>query len=201
MQELYSLSLEELDSQIRAETASMSWPSVQEALDLAYKAHEGQMRTASERPYIVHPIRVALILLRVAEQKNPAIICAGLLHDVLEDSDVSEEEIERKFGSQVLDLVLSLTHPLLKEGETKFERNKKMFENMRWHGRDTHIIKSADRLDNLFTATQAIKSARLNEYLIESEEYLLPLTLASNTALYHALNEAIQKLKLSRPET
>ena len=201
MQELYSLSLEELDGRLRDGTASMSWPPVSDAIDLAYKAHEGQLRMASERPYIVHPIRVALILLELAEQKNPAIICAALLHDVLEDSDIEEDEIEGRFGSQVLELVLSLTHPALNEGETKFERNKKMFENMRWHGRDTHIIKSADRLDNLSTATQALESKRLAEYLVESEEYLLPLTLASNTALYHALNEAIQKLKLSRPET
>ncbi len=193
MQEIYSLNAEQLEQRLREATVTMAWPSVSSAIDLAKQAHDGQMRRGSDNPYIVHPLRVALILLEVAEQKNAVVICAGILHDVLEDSNTPQDHIEDDFGSQVLDMVLSLTHPDQKDGETTFERNKRMFENMRGAGRDVHIVKSADRLDNLTTAHQAMKGERLSEYINESKEMLLPLTLASNTALYHALNAAIEK--------
>ena len=200
MQEIYLLNAEQLEQRLRAATTSMTWPSVNNAIELAKQAHAGQIRRGSDNPYIVHPLRVALILIEVAEQNNAAVICAGILHDVLEDSSTSEDDIEDDFGSQVLDMVMALTHPEQKDGETIFGRNKRMFENMQWAGRDVHIIKSADRLDNLSTAHQAMKPERLAEYLIESSEMLLPLTLASNTALYHALNEAIEKSSAVNPE-
>jgi (p)ppGpp synthase/HD superfamily hydrolase len=200
MQEIYSLSADQLEQRLREETVAMTWPSVSKAIDLAKQAHAGQTRRGSESPYIVHPLLVALILLDIAEQKTAAIICAGVLHDVLEDSATPQDDIEEDFGSQVLDMVLSLTHPEQKEGESAFSRNKRMFENMQWSGRDVHIVKSADRLDNLITAHQAMSDERLNEYIKESREMLLPLTLASNTALYHALNSAIDSAETSGRE-
>jgi (p)ppGpp synthase/HD superfamily hydrolase len=193
MHEIYSLNPDQLEQRLREATAVMTWPSVSSAINLAKRAHDGQVRRGSENPYIVHPLRVALLLVEIAEQKNAAVICAGLLHDVLEDSDTPEDDIEDDFGSQVLDMVVALTHPEKKNGESNFDRNKRMFENMRWSGRDVHIIKSADRLDNLSTAHQAMEGERLGEYITESRELLLPLTLASNTALYHALNKAIDE--------
>jgi GTP pyrophosphokinase len=200
MQEIYSLSADQLEQRLRDETVAMTWPPVSKAIDLAKQAHAGQIRRGSGSPYIVHPLRVALILLDLAEQKNAAIICAGILHDVLEDSETPQDDIEDDFGSQVLDMVLGLTHPDQKEGESAFGRNKRMFENMQWSGRDVHIIKSADRLDNLITAHQAMSDERLKEYIEESREMLLPLTLASNTALYHALSAAIDQAEASEHE-
>ena len=200
MQGIYSLSADQLEQRLRDETMTMTWPSVSGAIDLAKRAHAGQMRRGSETPYIVHPLRVALILLDVAEQKDAPVICAGVLHDVLEDSDTPQDDIEDDFGPQVLDMVLALTHPDQREGESAFDRNKRMFENMQWSGRDVHVVKSADRLDNLITAHQAMSDERLSEYIKESREMLLPLTLASNTALYHALNAAIDKVETSRRE-
>jgi len=201
MQEIYLLSADQLEQRLRDETVAMTWPPISKAIDLAKQAHAGQMRRGSKSPYIVHPLRVALILLDVAQQKSPAIICAGILHDVLEDSETPHDDIEEDFGPQVLDMVLALTHPEQKEGESVFNRNKRMFENMQWAGRDVHVIKSADRLDNLITAHQAMGNERLNEYIKESREMLLPLTLASNTALYHALNAAIDQAETPERES
>jgi (p)ppGpp synthase/HD superfamily hydrolase len=193
MQEIYLLNAEELEQRLRDATAAMTWPSVAKAIDVAKKAHLGQLRRGSNNPYIVHPLRVALILISLAEQKNAVVICAGILHDVLEDSDIPQDDIEDDFGGQVLDMVVALTHPTQKEGESMHDRNRRMFDNMRWAGRDVHIVKSVDRLDNLSTAHQAMKAERYAEYIIESREMLLPLTLASNTAVYHALTAAIEK--------
>ena len=105
MQEIYSLSADQLEQRLRDETVAMTWPSVSKAIDLAKQAHAGQIRRGSGSPYIVHPLRVALILLDLAEQKNAAIICAGILHDVLEDSETPQDDIEDDFGSQVLDVM------------------------------------------------------------------------------------------------
>ncbi|MHC4379972.1 MAG: HD domain-containing protein [Planctomycetota bacterium] len=195
MQEIYTLPLEDLEKRLLDQVGS-TWPPVDKALEMAKSSHEGQVRKGSGEPYVAHLVRTALILLEVAEQKhNPTVICAGLLHDVAEDTNLSANDVEDEIGPQVGDMVRSLTHPELKEGESKFERNMRHLENLRWDGRDTHIVKSADRLDNILTMDGAFTPERRAEYLKETEEGVLPLTLASNTALYHALKDALADAK------
>lgn len=195
MKELYSLSLEELEKRLLDQVGS-TWPPVDKALEMAKASHGGQVRKGSGEPYVTHVVRTALILLEVAEQKhNPTVLCAGLLHDVAEDTNVSVNEVEDEIGPQVGDMVRALTHPQRKQGESKFERNMRHLENLRWDGRDAHIVKSADRLDNILTMDGAFTPERRAEYLKETEEGVLPLTLASNTALYHALKDALADAK------
>jgi (p)ppGpp synthase/HD superfamily hydrolase len=192
LDEIYKLSVEELEKRLLDQVGTSTWPSIADALDCARKAHAGQVRKGSGEPYIAHLLRTALILLELAEQKhNAAVICAGLLHDVAEDSEVTANDIEDDFGHQVGDMVRALTHPPRKDGESKFERNMRYLEHLRWEGRDCHIVKSADRLDNLLSMEGAFTPERRAEYLTESEDAVLPLVLASNTALYHALKDAI----------
>ena len=191
MQEIYALPLEELEKRLLDQVGS-TWPPVDKALEMAKASHEGQVRKGSGEPYVNHLVRTALLLLEVAEQKhNPTVLCAGLLHDVAEDTKISANDVEDEISPQVGDMVRALTHPELKEGESKFERNMRHLENLRWDGRDTHIVKSADRLDNILTMDGAFTPERRAEYLKETEEGVLPLTLASNTALYHALKDAL----------
>lgn len=195
MKELYTLSVEELEKRL-LDQAGSTWPPIDKAVEMAKEAHEGQTRKGSGEPYVAHSLRTALLLLEVAEQKhNAAVVCAGLLHDVEEDTKMTANDVEDDLSPQVGDLVRALTHPPLKDGETKFERNMRYLENMRWEGRDTHIIKSADRLDNILTMEGAFTPERREEYLKETEEAVLPLTLACNTALYHALKDALADAK------
>lgn len=195
MQEIYTLSVEELEKRLLDQVGS-TWPPVDKAVEMAKSAHDGQVRKGSDEPYVAHTLRTALWLLEVAEQKhNAAVVCAGLLHDVEEDTKMTANDVEDDLSPQVGDLVRALTHPPLKDGETKFERNMRYLENMRWEGRDTHIIKSADRLDNILTMEGAFTPERREEYLKETEEAVLPLTLACNTALYHALKDALADAK------
>ncbi|MDP7061481.1 MAG: HD domain-containing protein [Planctomycetota bacterium] len=192
LNEIYTLSSEELEKRLLDQVGTSTWPSITDALDFAKKAHEKQIRKGSGEPYLAHLLRTSLILLELAEQKhNAAVICAGLLHDVAEDTGIDVNDVEDQFGHQVGDMVRALTHPPLKDGETKFERNMRYLEHLRWEGRDTHIVKSADRLDNLLSMEGAFTPERREEYLTESEEAVIPLVLASNTALYHALKDAI----------
>ncbi|XTZ19365.1 MAG: HD domain-containing protein, partial [cyanobacterium endosymbiont of Rhopalodia fuxianensis] len=76
------------------------------AFNFAYQLHEGQYRKSGE-PYIAHPIAVAGLLRDLGGDK--AMIAAGFLHDVVEDTDVTLEQIEEQFGKEIRNLVEGVT--------------------------------------------------------------------------------------------
>ena len=80
---------------------------VSEAIIFATKAHDGMRRKKSESPYILHPMETAVIVGTMTDDQN--LIAAAALHDVVEDADISIEEIEEKFGKRVRELVGSET--------------------------------------------------------------------------------------------
>ena len=95
----------------------------------AEEKHRGQTRKVSGKPYISHPHNVCKLLSQVT--KDEEILAAGLLHDVIEDCDVTVEEIEYKFGTRVATLVLECTKP---------------FDKL--HSKEALMIKCADALHN-----------------------------------------------------
>ena len=119
---------------------------------------------------------------------------------MIEDTNTSEEDIAEVFGTKVADMVRALTLTEVPEGKTKLERNMSHFDSLSWAGRDAQIIRSADRLDNLRTLDSIPDYGRREEYIKETEEGLVPLTLATNTALYHAILAAIEDLQGSGGE-
>ena len=80
---------------------------VSEAIAFAVKAHDGMRRKKSEVPYILHPMEAAVIVGTMSDDQN--LIAAAALHDVVEDAGISIEEIEKKFGVRVRELVASET--------------------------------------------------------------------------------------------
>ena len=80
---------------------------VSEAIAFAVKAHDGMRRKKSNAPYILHPMEAAVIVGTMTEDQN--LIAAAALHDVVEDADISLEEVEERFGKRVRDLVESET--------------------------------------------------------------------------------------------
>ena len=119
-----------------------------EAYNVAYEYHDGQKRKSGE-PYIIHPISTAIILANL--EVDQATVIAGLLHDTLEDTDISEELIREKFGEQVLFLVKGVTKLAT---SSKKDRKINSYRNMlNCMAEDLRvlIIKLADRLHNLRT--------------------------------------------------
>ncbi|TAH37187.1 MAG: bifunctional (p)ppGpp synthetase/guanosine-3',5'-bis(diphosphate) 3'-pyrophosphohydrolase [Planctomycetota bacterium] len=189
MQDLYTLAADDLASRLLAHARHM--PAVPRALEFARARHAGQKR-ADGTDYILHPLRVALILWEIGGVKDPNMLAAALLHDTVEDGGADAFDVEDAFGHKVGDLVRAMTLPPLNPGESKHQRACRYFEHLAWEGRDPQILRSADRLDNLRTLDGVLGREREAEYLQESRELLLPLTLACNTALYHALSAALE---------
>src|SRR5499427_9982431 len=100
------LKLAELVERIRAYHPSPDIEIVSRAYDYSLRAHEGQKRKSGD-PYFVHPASVAGIITEL--RLDAASICAGLLHDVLEDTLAKFEDIEREFGPEVAFLVVGVT--------------------------------------------------------------------------------------------
>jgi (p)ppGpp synthase/HD superfamily hydrolase len=119
------------------------------ALILAIRAHSSQVRKGSDIPYASHPIHVSIILLRYGFPEDVAI--AGLLHDVVEDQEVSLASIEAGFGPAVAEMVASVTERK-QEGGAKRPwkvRKQEALEHMRGASLDAVALKAADVLHNV----------------------------------------------------
>ena len=148
--------------------------SIVSAYEFANKKHAGQFRKSGE-PYIIHPINVAIILTTI--YADSATIKAGLLHDVLEDTDCTYEEMEELFGSEVTKLVegvtkLSKIH-FSTENEYLIDYYKKIIVGISEDVR-VIIIKLADRLHNMRTLW-ALPETKQKKIAKEALEILAPL--------------------------
>ncbi|MBP3313068.1 MAG: HD domain-containing protein [Oscillospiraceae bacterium] len=124
-------------------------PRIMEALAFATKKHEGQLRRGGA-PYITHPMAVCAMLSQWGHDEDTQI--AGLFHDLLEDTDATEEEILRLGGEKVLEAVKLLTK---KEGYIMAEYVSAIRENPM-----AFAVKGADRLHNLQCAVEADSAFR-----------------------------------------
>ncbi len=142
----------ELIEKIKLYHPSEDFSMIEKAFRLADEAHHGQKRKSGE-PYIIHPICVGIILAELEMDKET--IVAGLLHDVIEDTAVTKEELAREFSDEIallVDGVTKLTKLNLSQDkiELQAENLRKMFLAMAQDIR-VIIIKLADRLHNLRT--------------------------------------------------
>lgn len=121
------------------------------AYEFAAKAHEGQFRSSGQ-PYIIHPLAVAYILLELGMDTDT--ICAAMLHDVVEDTPITLDEVKKRFGQDVAMLVDGVTKlnqvPIFNKEEQQAENVRKMLLAMSQDIR-VIIIKLADRLHNMRT--------------------------------------------------
>lgn len=148
--------------------------SVKKAYRFAEQKHLGSNRLSGD-PYISHPLAVAFILAEL-EQDVPAI-CAALLHDTVEDSNATFEEISNEFSKEISKLVSGVT----KLGQLVYEsREKRQAENFRKMfvamGEDIRVIviKLADRLHNMQTL-KYLPAQKIKETSLETREIFAPL--------------------------
>ena len=144
------------------------------AFEFAYQLHKGQMRASGE-PYIAHPVAVANILRSLGG--DSAMIAAGFLHDVVEDTDVSADEIEAHFGVEVRRMVEGVTKLSKFQFNSKTERQAENFRRMFLAmAQDIRVIvvKLADRLHNMRTLQHLPREKQIQK-ACETIEIFAPL--------------------------
>ena len=166
------------------------------ALRYSAEKHSDQRRKNAEAsPYINHPIQVTEILWTVGGVRDTALLLASILHDTIEDTDATPQEIKEEFGEEVLDLVLEVTDD---KNLSKKARKQKQIETAPLKSRKAKMLKLADKISNI---GEIINSPprdwslkRKQEYLLWSERVVAGLR-GSNENLEHRYDELLAEGK------
>ncbi len=205
---------EELLKSIKKYRPNTDLTMIEKAYKVATKAHEGQFRKSGE-PYIIHPICVAIILAELELDKES--IVAGLLHDVVEDTVMTYEDVAREFSDEIALLVDGVTkltqlNYSTDKMELQAENLRKMFLAM---AKDIRVVlvKLADRLHNMRTM-QYQKPEKQKEKSKETMEIYAPIAsrlgiskikvelddLSMKYLMPDIYNELVEKISLSQRE-
>ena len=170
-----SEALADLLAELASKGAHEASRAVDAALRLAWRAHSGQFRSGG-LPYATHPVRVARVLLAEWHVIDRDVLVAALLHDAVEDTDVTLEDVEAQFGARARDLVDHVTKPRVAAGQTKAEMLATYYGRLRDGPPGALLVKAADRIDNLRDMAGASWPAeKKRTYAAEALDEILPL--------------------------
>lgn len=180
------ITIEGIVKRVKEYMPSFNEDRIRLAYEFAAKAHEGVLRDSGE-PYITHPLEVVNILLPMKPDEDSII--AALLHDVLEDTDIEVDEIQKNFGESVIPLLKGLEklRKIYYRGrERQIENLRKMFLAM---GKDIRVIliKLADRLHNMRTLHFLEKADKRKRIAEETLTIYSPI--ASRLGIYTIKND------------
>lgn len=151
MSDLPDVTIQDIISKKKEISRKVDTKLIMKAFYLANEKHKDQKRGSGE-PYIIHPLQVAYTLASIGLDSQT--ICAALLHDIVEDTDVTNEDLVKEFGQEIADMVAGVTKlsniQFASVEETQVENYRRMFLAM---GKDIRVIliKLADRLHNMRT--------------------------------------------------
>ena len=181
MQETKEIRIQDVIAKRKEHSRRVDSKLILKAYNYAVSHHGDQCRKSGE-PYIIHPLNVAYILADIG--LDDSTICAALLHDVVEDTDATEEDIKKEFGEEINELVAGVTKLsnmlFTSVEEQQAEDYRKMFLAM---GKDIRviIIKLADRLHNMRT----LKHLKRDRQIANAKETMeLYAPLANRLGLY-----------------
>ena len=141
-----------------------------QALSYAVKAHKGQFRSDGS-PYVKHPERVADFVKKFKKSHNlDALISAAYLHDTIEDTDATHEDLEKMFGGLIASMVKELTSD--KDKIAKVGKDNYLADKMANMSSWALVIKLADRLDNVQDIATAKTPEWRRKYKSETEKIL-----------------------------
>ena len=121
------------------------------AAHFSAQKHSTQRRKDEDAsPYINHPISVALAIAQIGGVDDPEILAAALLHDTLEDTETTPEELEAEFGKKVCDYVLDVTDD---KTLPKHERKRRQIEHAKKISKGAALIKLGDKISNVTDVT------------------------------------------------
>lgn len=118
---------------------------IEKALKIAAKAHKNQYRKGSDIPYVTHPVAVGMILLKAGY--NDELVAAGILHDTVEDTELTLDDLERLFGKNIADIVAGCSEP---DKSLSWEQRKEhTIEYLKTAPEDIRVVACADKLHNI----------------------------------------------------
>ena len=137
-------------------------------------AHHGDQRRPGGAPYIEHPLEALEVLARGAGVTDPGILSAAVLHDVVEDTSGTLEEISAAFGPRVAELVGWVTIPEPGPGQDRASVKEENLRGLRNAPHDAILVKLADRASNAQTLRN-LPQARQRAYYAQTVEHIVPL--------------------------
>lgn len=192
------ITVEEILSDIQSYNPNTHVERIEEAYGFSARAHEGQMRKSGE-PYLIHPLEVAKILTQL--KMDDASIVAAILHDTIEDTDVTKDEILKHFGKEVAEIVDGVTKiskiKFSNQEERQAENYRKMILAM---SKDIRVImvKLADRLNNMRTLQYMPEIKQVN---ISQETLDIYAPIAGRMGIYWVKEELEElSLKFLKPQ-
>ena len=118
---------------------------VEKALQTASKSHEGQYRKNTDIPYITHPVAVGMMLLKAGYSEE--IVAAGILHDTVEDTPLSLEDIKKEFGANIAEMVEGSSEP--DKSLPWKDRKEHTIEFLKTASEEIRAVVCADKLHNI----------------------------------------------------
>lgn len=192
MNEIYEKDYKKLLSVLKEQNLSYNLDAIRKAYEYCVEAHKGQYRFSKEE-YYVHPLSVAIILAQMGMDSE--CIEAALLHDVIEDTPITHENVEKEFGASVANLVEGVTKlgkiQFTSKEEFQSENLRKMLIAMNEDIR-VIIIKLADRLHNMRTI-DAMTDKKQREKSLETLEIFAPI---AHRLGIRALKEELEDLAI-----
>ncbi|PIC54786.1 hypothetical protein L5515_002804 [Caenorhabditis briggsae] len=178
---------------LKQDTELVDWNLVMKATDFAARRHRHQKRKDNATPYINHPIGVMYILTNEAKVYDPVTLAGAVLHDVVEDTKTTLEEIQKEFGDEVLEVVKECTDD---KGLAKQERKKLQIENYGKHSHRAKLVHLADKLYNLRDLERKAPigwdKKRVTEYFKWAREVIGQMK-GTNESLEYALDDVINR--------
>jgi guanosine-3',5'-bis(diphosphate) 3'-pyrophosphohydrolase len=182
---IYTRNYQYLEERLAAKLSDEELHRVRHAYEVAEVAHTGQMRDEGT-PYIVHPVRVAVSLVDELEITSPKLICSALLHDVIEDSPITRQEIAELFDEEIARIVWLLT----KLEDVALGDYLAAIEDAKETG--APLVKLCDRLDNIRFLSHSPKLEKKRRYVHSTEHFYLPMAERTNGYLFKELRRWLE---------
>jgi guanosine-3',5'-bis(diphosphate) 3'-pyrophosphohydrolase len=146
---------------------------LREAVSFADACH-GDQRRPTGAPYLEHLLEALEVLVRGAGVTSPDVLCAAVLHDVVEDTPCTADDLAAAFGARVAELVTWVTIPEPGPGQDKADVKEEYLRGLRHAPRDAILVKLADRASNAQTL-QNLPEARQRAYYAQTLAHIVPL--------------------------
>jgi len=146
---------------------------VAKAVEFATRYH-GDQRRPTGVPYLEHLLEALEVLVRGAGVTDPDVLCAAVLHDVVEDTPCTLDDVRVAFGDRVAGLVGWVTKPEPEEGADRKAAKESYLKSLRHAPDDAVLVKLADRASNVQTLRN-LSPARQRAYYAQTVSYIMPL--------------------------